>query len=47
MSNVAFFWGSLDWIEIWNPTVLMDAEGVDPLVKEACRYHCGLKGIAL
>ncbi|MDQ2879525.1 MAG: division/cell wall cluster transcriptional repressor MraZ [Pseudomonadota bacterium] len=43
----AFFWGSMDWIEIWDPRTLIEADGADPLVKAACRYHCKQKGIAL
>ena len=43
----AFFWGTLDWIEIWDPKTLLDAADVDPVMQAACRYHCKTKGIAL
>jgi MraZ protein len=43
----AFFWGTFDWIEIWDPKTLIDAVDVDPAMQAACRYHCKVKGIAL
>lgn len=43
----AFFYGALDWIEIWDPKTLIDAVGVDDAMQAACRYHCRIKGIAL
>ena len=47
IGDIAFFWGAMDWIEIWDPGTLMAAEGVDPIVQSACRFHCQQKGIAL
>lgn len=47
IDGFAFFWGSLDWIEIWDPRTLMEAKGVDPLVQSMCRFHCKQKGVAL
>ena len=43
----AFFWGTFDWIEIWDPVTLMAATDVDPVMQAACRFHCKQKGIAL
>ncbi len=43
----AFFWGTFDWIDIWDPKTLLDAVGVDDAMQAACRYHCKTKGIAL
>jgi MraZ protein len=43
----AFFYGTFDWIDIWDPRTLIDAVGVDDAVQLACRYHCKAKGIAL
>ncbi len=43
----AFFWGTFDWIEIWDPKTLIDAVDVDEAMQAACRYHCKTKGIAL
>lgn len=43
----AFFYGTFDWIEIWDPKTLLDATGVDDAMQAACRYHCRTKGIAL
>lgn len=42
----AFFWGTFDWIEIWDPRTLLDATDVDPAMQAACRYHCRTRGIA-
>lgn len=43
----AFFWGQGNYIEIWNPRSLMEADGIDELVKEACEYHCAARGVSL
>ena len=43
----AFFWGTFDWIEIWDPATLIAATDVDPVMQAACRFHCKQKGIAL
>lgn len=47
IAETAFFWGSLDWIDIWDPKTLMAASHVDDVVRAACEYHCSTKGIAL
>jgi MraZ protein len=43
----AFFWGTFDYIEIWDPATLLATPGVAPAMVSACRYHCQEKGIAL
>ena len=43
----AFFYGTFDLIEIWDPKTLMEAEGIPRVVKSCCRFHCQQKGIAL
>ena len=43
----AFFWGSIDWIEIWNPKALIEDMSVDEIMREACEYHCEVKGVTL
>ncbi len=47
IEETAFFWGTMDWIEIWDPKTLMAATDVDPVMQAACRYHCKQKGIVL
>ena len=42
----AFFHGTLDYIEIWDPKTLLSTPGVAPSMVAACRYHCHEKGIA-
>ena len=43
----AFFWGTLDAIEIWDPKTLVETHGLPRAMVSACRYHCQEKGIAL
>ena len=43
----AFFYGTFDLIEIWDPKTLMEAEGVPEVQKSCARFHCAQKGIAL
>lgn len=43
----AFFWGSLDLIEIWNPQLLLDAPGVPDVMLSALRYHLAEKKVTL
>ena len=45
IAETAFFWGTMDWIEIWDPATLLAATDVDAMVQDACRYHCEIKGI--
>ena len=47
IGEVAFFHGSFDWIEIWDPRTLIDTKGVDPLLAAEAKFHCGERGIAL
>ncbi len=43
----AFFWGSIDVIEIWNPKLVLSAADIPEVMLSACRYHLAEKGIAL
>lgn len=43
----AFFWGTFDTIEIWDPKTLLETPGISPIMVAACRYHCRDKGVAL
>eukprot|EP01037_Dinobryon_pediforme_P042275 gene42275-52533_t len=35
----AFFWGTFDWIDIWDPKTLLDAVGVDDAMQAADAIH--------
>jgi len=43
----AFFWGTLDYIEIWDPKTLLSTPGIAPQMDAACRYYCQDKGVPL
>ncbi|KQU62587.1 MraZ protein [Sphingomonas sp. Leaf339] len=43
----AFFYGVLDYIEIWDPTTLIATEDMPVVVKEMARFYMQSKGIAL
>ena len=43
----AFFYGVLDYIEIWDPTTLIATEDIPVVVKEMARFYMQSKGIAL
>jgi MraZ protein len=43
----AFFWGTLDYIEIWDPKTLFDAAGLPDVMTSACRYHLMDKKVVL
>lgn len=43
----AFFYGTFDLIEIWDPKTLLESDGIPKVVKNCCRFHCQQKGIAL
>lgn len=43
----AFFYGTLDLIEIWDPATLLATEGVPRVMQNCCRFHCRQKGIVL
>lgn len=43
----AFFWGSMDLIEIWNPAILLATPDIPDVMVSACRFHLAEKKIAL
>jgi len=43
----AFFWGTLDYIEIWDPATLIATDGMPPVVKEMARFYMAEKGVQL
>ena len=43
----AFFYGVLDYIEIWNPKTLIATEGYPEVAKEMARFYMAEKGVAL
>ena len=43
----AFFWGTFDYIEIWDPKTLVETPGLPAKMISAARFHCQEKGIAL
>nr|WP_233150628.1 division/cell wall cluster transcriptional repressor MraZ [Sphingomonas sp. BT553] len=43
----AFFYGVLDYIEIWDPQTLIATEDMPVVVKEMARFYMQSKGIAL
>lgn len=43
----AFFYGVLDYIEIWDPKTLIDTPEMPPVVKEMARFYMAEKGVAL
>lgn len=43
----AFFWGTFDLIEIWDPRTAAERPGLSSRMVSALRYHCQEKGIAL
>jgi MraZ protein len=43
----AFFYGVLDYIEIWDPRVLIETETMAENVKAAARFYMMQKGLAL
>jgi MraZ protein len=47
IDKVAFFYGSLNWITIWSPELLIATPEVDAYVREAAAFACEEKGIAL
>lgn len=42
----AFFYGTFDVIEIWDPKTLLEAD-MPRVVKNCCRFHCQQRGITL
>lgn len=47
IEDVAFFHGSFDWIEIWDPRALVETPDADPLLVAEARWCCREKGVAL
>ncbi|MDP1025622.1 division/cell wall cluster transcriptional repressor MraZ [Sphingomonas sp. KR1UV-12] len=43
----AFFYGVLDYIEIWDPKTLIETDGIPRVVKAMAAFHMQQKGIAL
>ena len=43
----AFFYGVLDYIEIWDPATLIATDGMPPVVKEMARFYMAEKGVQL
>lgn len=43
----AFFWGTFDTIEIWDPKTLLATPDVGSRMVSACKFYCQEKGIAL
>ncbi|WP_375287547.1 division/cell wall cluster transcriptional repressor MraZ [Sphingomonas sp.] len=47
IEGAAFFHANFHTIMIWSPKVLLETEGFDPFLKEACEWACEEKGIVL
>lgn len=43
----AFFYGTLDYIEIWNPAKLVETDGYPDVVKDMARFYMAEKGVQL
>lgn len=43
----AFFWGAIDTIEIWNPKILFETDGMPAVMLSACRYYLAEKKVTL
>ena len=43
----AFFYGVLDYVEIWDPKTLIETGDVPDLVKQMARFYMAEKGVAL
>jgi MraZ protein len=43
----AFFYGVLDYIEIWDPRTLIELDDMPRVVKAMAKFHMAQKGIAL
>ena len=43
----AFFYGVLDYIEIWDPRTLIECSDYPDLVKQMARFYMAQKGVAL
>lgn len=47
IGSAAVFYGSFNWITIWDPKILVETAGIDPFLKEFVEFACEDKGIAL
>jgi MraZ protein len=47
IQKYAFFYGMLNFFEIWNPQTLLDHPRMPEMMKDACRYCLDEKGIVL
>lgn len=43
----AFFYGTMDYIEIWDPKTLIETADAAPVMKQMVRFHMAEKGVAL
>jgi len=46
IGEYAFFYGQFDVIEIWNPRVLLDTDGLPDVMKNMATFYMKQKGIA-
>jgi MraZ protein len=46
LDDLAFFLGTGDMFEIWNPRVLIDTPGIDEEIKEVAAYELQRRGAA-
>jgi len=44
LDDLAFFFAWADYFEIWNPHVLLKADGVDPEMKEVAEFLLSTRG---
>lgn len=47
IGKYAFFWGVVDYFEIWDPKTLLDTEGAPEVMKSAVRFFLAEKGVTL
>ncbi len=47
IDGFAFFYGVLDYFEIWDPRTLIEAEGPPKAMKDAARFFLKQKGVTL
>ncbi len=47
IENFAFFWGVMDFFEIWNPKTLIECPTATDVQKRAARFFMAEKGIQL
>ena len=44
LTKWAYFWGSFDYFEIWNPFVLLESAQVEDRLKRRVRHDIAEKG---